>query len=291
MATILESMKARENALSSPEAAAQYLYDQNESTYVNDEEAKTAADALQKFAFSSEDSKRFMKKWDSFGSGWNHPKCPKLRISTNTTYQADQKKRAESWGKVIYELATGKTEDGKPLSAQTKQVLEREEKEKPVQYDPYLANKLSELASEAVKSLSVASAGQASNKQMFVTADDVLIRKINKTKDKAGSLDRGAVVFYVKKSAEHEGYAEVLVGSEGKFSPYLISEKYISDKQPAVKKLPAAKPKSPSSKSLDVPQYQQNPIQDEGSASKVVLGIAAAALIYFAAKEFAKKES
>lgn len=299
MATIIEQRVAVDNAGKNPESAAQFVHDQNTSSYVTDYEAKVAADVLQKFSFSVDDAKRLYKKWTQISD----LRYPRLTMSANFPEAKTQKNRADSWGKVIYELATNRYASGlayasdsdippnnRKFLAQTLSVLEREEKEKPVPYDPALANQLSSIAKSAVEQLTTSVGGPSNYKQMFVTADDVLIRKINKTKDKAGSLDRGAIVFYVKKSPEHSGYAEILVGESGKFNAYLISEKYISETQPSVKKLPAAKPKKATTKSIDNPPADPFPTKEPSSgAMNVAIGLAAAALAYFAVKSLKDK--
>ena len=304
MASLYEQKIAQDNSTKSPEDAAQYVHDQNQSSYVSDYEAKVAADALQKFSFSSDDAKRLYKKWVQI----SNLKCPGLTIASNFPESKAQKDRANSWGKVIYELATGRFASGlsyandssipsaqRKFTAQTVSVMERENKEKPVEYDPAIAKQLDSLANYASAALTsaIGSKSAAENyKRMFVNADDVLIRKVNKNKDKAGSLDRGAVVFFVKPSTEHPGYSEILVGESGKFNNYLISSKYIGDTAPAVKKLPSQNPKPPSSKSIDAPQKDQiMPIADKGfPVVNVIIGIAAAALAFFAVKQIVKKD-
>ena len=78
-ASIIEAMKARENALKTPEDAARYLKDQNDSSWVSDEEADTVIKSLIKFSASKSDAKRFFSEWIKIDKG-----PIKLRSSTWT---------------------------------------------------------------------------------------------------------------------------------------------------------------------------------------------------------------
>ena len=106
MATSMyDSLKARENALKSPEAAASYLFDQNKSSYTSVEEADTALDAIEKFAYSTSSAKAFCDKWDSLNG---YKKQIRLNGSGFGDFSAIQKKIA-SVGDHIRDLASKST--------------------------------------------------------------------------------------------------------------------------------------------------------------------------------------
>jgi uncharacterized protein YgiM (DUF1202 family) len=68
-ATIIEGIKARENALKSPEDAARYLNDQNNSSWVSDEEADVVIKSMIKFSASKSDAKKFLSEWNIVSGG------------------------------------------------------------------------------------------------------------------------------------------------------------------------------------------------------------------------------
>lgn len=239
MATILESIKARENALLSPSNAAQYLFDQNKSTFTSTEEAKTALDAMEKFAYSKSYAKAFADKWDSLNGG-------KTTISLSgsgfSEYSAIQKK-IKSLGALIRENAS--------LSSDQKTELVQSSN-----YDPQSAKQVED-AFESAKTfvMNLAESGAkvsdpvAAEKQVrYVKADGVNVRDPKSYKKILGTLNKGSVVLLMSKIANPDfpkspQFVEIMIDDFGGKKNFVaaialdyLSESKISKSKPSSKK-------------------------------------------------------
>ena len=191
------SLKARENALKSPEAAASYLFDQNKSTYTSVDEASAALDAIEKFAYSTASARAFCDKWDSLNGS---KKQIRLNGSGFGDFTSIQKKIA-SVGDHIRDLAS-KSSSNATTSTVNQQSSPSSYNKETGKLAEDLWQGIVDTGKSAIESVSSAHATRTINSNGVNARDPANYKKV------VGTLNKGTVVTVTGQPSAGAGFPD-----------------------------------------------------------------------------------